>query len=78
MEIGVRLGEEADMSWSRRSGCQARPFIYLFIFGDRLFLAGKTVRILAKTFFLRYHLFLTEKSPQSNSRLIKIWVKFVY
>ena len=29
-------------------------------------------------FFLGEHLILTEKPPQSNSRLMKIWVKFVF
>ena len=50
----------------------------LFFFGDHLFAAGKTVWILVKTYFFGDHLILKEKPPQSNSRLTKIWVKFVY
>ena len=43
--------------------------------------AGKTLWISVKTFFsfsFGDHLFLTEKPPQSNLRLKKIWVKFVF
>ena len=32
----------------------------------------------AKTFFFGDHLILAEKPPLSNTRLMKIWVKFVY
>ena len=54
--IGERLGEEAEMMWTRRSGSQParRPPLFLD------------------------HLILTEKPLQSDSRLMKIWAKFVY
>ena len=49
-----------------------------FFFEDHLILAGKTVWILVKTFFLGGGGILTENTPQSDSRLMKIWVEFVY
>ena len=52
--------------------------LFLFFFRDHQNLAGKTVSILVKTFFFWDHLILTEKPPQFGSRLMKIWVKFVY
>ena len=49
-----------------------------FFFGDHLISAGKTVLVLWRRFFFGDHLVLTEKQPQSDSRQMKIWVKFVY
>ena len=55
-------------------------FFFFFFFWDHLILAGKTVSILVKTFFILEitYLILTEKPPQSDASLMKIWVKFVY
>ena len=40
---------------------------------------GKTVSILVKTFFFfGDYLILAKQPPQSDSRLMKIWVKFIY
>ena len=52
--------------------------LFLVLFEDHLISSGKTVSILVETFFFGDHLILTEKPPQSDSTLIKIWVKFVY
>ena len=49
-----------------------RPFFFV----DHLISAGKLFQFLVKTFF--FLLNLTEKPPQSDSRLMKIYVKFVY
>ena len=49
------------------------------LFGHHLISAGITDSILVMTFFWGVdHLILTKKPPQSDSRLMKIWVKFVY
>ena len=47
-----------------------RPFFFQI-------LAGKTVSIMVKAFFLD-QLILTKKPLQSDSIVMKIWVKFVY
>ena len=41
------------------------------------FIPEKAFEFQQRPFFVD-HLIFTEKSPQSNSRLMKIWVKFVY
>ena len=66
----------------------AKTFFFVF-FGDHLLLAGKTPKfsvsarkslwISAKTFFFfGDQLIFTNKTPLSYSRIMKIWVKFVY
>ena len=74
-------------------GSRAHPKSVKTFFLDHLISAGKTLEFLisagktlwisVKTFsfsffFFWNHLILTEKPPQSNVRLMKIWVKFVF
>ena len=66
---------ERTQSWS---GEVTEFWLRPFFFRDHQKLAGKAVSILVKTFFFGDHLILTEKPPQFGSRLMKIWVKFVY
>ena len=62
-------------TWSGKvTEFRGRPFF----FGNHLISAGNAVSILMKTSFFGDHLILTEKPPQSDSRLMKTWVKFVY
>ena len=66
-----------------------RPFFFFLLFGDHQYSAGKkplnfwfrptkTFEFRWRIFFFGDHLILTEKPPESNLRLIKIWVKFVF
>ena len=58
----------------RSGSCEGLAVIWTRIV--KLFCCGAHPK-LVKTFFWD-HLILTEKPPQSNSRLMKTWVKFVY
>ena len=71
MVLGIRLGKEPGMKWTRKTGAQLgwRPF---FFFGDHLTSAGKTVSILVKTFFFE----ITWFWQKNRSNLIQHWWNF--
>ena len=81
--FGSRSCEGHAVIWTRIVeffGSGAHPkSVKIFFFWRSLISARKSLCISAKTFFfLGDHLFFTKQSPQSNLRLMKIWVKFVY
>ena len=52
--------------------------VFLFVFWRSPVFGRKNRLNFGEDLFFGDHLILTEKPHQSNSRLIKIWVKFVY
>ena len=81
--FGRRSCEELAVIWIRivdffGSGAHPKSVKTFFLEITVLIFTGKILWISVKTFFFGDHLILTEKPLQSNSRLMKIWVKFVY
>ena len=68
-EMGSRSCEGLPVIWTRKVE---------FFSGAHPKLVRRSDWILVKTFFFGDHLILAEKSLQIGSRLMKIWVKFVY